>query len=84
MKTLITKFSKYCLAILMLLVVSSFLQIKGEAAWGGVSTLDKYEQEQTEMRAVWVATVYNIDIDVQPGKGETAIYACNSRCLRTG
>lgn len=75
MKTLITKFSKYCLAILMLLVVSSFLQIKGEAAWGGVSTLDKYEQEQTEMRAVWVATVYNIDINVQPGKGETAINA---------
>lgn len=73
MKTLITKFSKYCLAILVLFVVSSFMQVKSEAAWLGVSSLDKYEQPQTEMRAVWVATVYNIDIAAQPGKGENAI-----------
>ena len=73
MKTLITKISKYCLVALVLVVVSAFFKIKSNAAWNGVSSLDIYEQPQTEMRAVWVATVYNIDISPQPGKGENAI-----------
>lgn len=74
MKTLIKKFSKYLSVVLMFLMISSFLQIESKA-WNGLVNLDPYQQVDTEMRAAWVATVYNIDINVQPGKGETAINA---------
>lgn len=73
MKSVIKKICKYSLLSVFLLVALFSMNIKSEADWGGVSTLDTYKQVETDMRAVWVATVGNLNIAPQTGKGEVAI-----------
>lgn len=46
---------------------------KPKASWLGPSSLSPYQQETEEMRAVWVATVGNLNVPTQKGTSEAAI-----------
>ena len=57
----------------LLFTMICFGVVQSAKAWNGLSTLNPYTPEMVEMRAVWVATVSNIDFPKQKGTSETAI-----------
>ena len=73
MKSLLKKIFRFSLYFVFAIALIFATNIKSEAGWGGVSSLDSYQQEESDMRAVWVATVSNLNISPQSGKGEAAI-----------
>ena len=73
MKSLLKKILRFSLYFAFAIALIFATNIKSEAGWGGVSSLDSYQQEESDMRAVWVATVSNLNIPAQSGKGEAAI-----------
>lgn len=73
MKSLVKKILRFSLYFVFAIALIFATNIKSEAGWGGVSSLDSYQQEESDMRAVWVATVSNLNIAPQSGKGEAAI-----------
>ncbi len=73
MKQLIKKIFRYALIGVLTLFTLVNLDIKSEAAWGGPSSVGPYVQQDSEMRAVWVATVSNLNIKPQAGNSEAAI-----------
>ena len=73
MKNLLKKILRFSLYFVFAITLIFATNIESEAGWGGVSSLDSYQQEESDMRAVWVATVSNLNIAPQSGKGEAAI-----------
>ena len=73
MKKIVKKILRYVLVSTFLIVFLFSTNIESKADWGGSSSLDRYEQVDTEMRAVWVATVGNLNIAPQTGRGDAAI-----------
>ncbi len=73
MKKMIKKISICTLfmALLSLTIFSSASTPK--ASWLGPTSLEPYQQKEEDMRAVWVATVGNLNIEAQIGKGQAAI-----------
>lgn len=72
------KCRKKILLSCLILVLSLFIfasNIKTEAAWSGPSSVNaaNYKVKTEEMRAIWIATVYNMDIGAQLGTSEKAI-----------
>lgn len=59
--------------IITISVVMIGKNVKPEAAWLGPSSLQPYQQDSEEMRAVWVATVGNLNVPTQKGTSEAAI-----------
>ena len=61
--------------ILTLIALCSFITVDAgiKRKWSSTSNLNKYENVDTEFRAVWVCTVGNMDIKKQEGTSETAI-----------
>lgn len=57
----------------LLFTMICFGVVQSAKAWNGLATLNPYTPEMVEMRAVWVATVSNIDFPKQKGTSETAI-----------
>ena len=73
MKRTIKKLS-ICTLFMALLSFAIFsFAIKPEASWLGPTSLKPYTQKESDMRAVWVATVGNLNIEPQIGKGDAAI-----------
>lgn len=73
MKRTIKKLS-ICTLFMALLSFAIFsFVIKPEASWLGPTSLKPYTQKESDMRAVWVATVGNLNIEPQIGKGDAAI-----------
>lgn len=70
------------LIISALLALMSFGLYNSAKAWNGISTLKPYTPEMVEMRAVWVATVSNIDFRKQDGTSEAAINDWKARYLK--
>ena len=68
-----TYIQKMTLVVLMLFGIFSLTKAVSAANWTGYQDLSPYQQVDTEFRAVWVATVYNLDIPRQIGKTESAI-----------
>lgn len=73
MKKIVKKILRYVLVSIFVIVFLFSTNIESKADWGGSSSLDRYEQVDTEMRAVWVATVGNLNIAPQTGRGDAAI-----------
>ncbi len=72
------KIMKRMLILSLLLIVSFSLLINKQhvnAQWGGSSTVNAktYKQPETEMRAIWVATVSNLNIERQVGTDKASI-----------
>ena len=61
--------------ILVLIVLCTGINVnaKGKEKWSSSSSLKKYENVDTEFRAVWVCTVGNMDVKKQEGTSEAAI-----------
>lgn len=74
MKTLVKKFFLLVVVMTSLFVMTSNFEGKGVSAYTP-SNLKKYQQVDTEFRAVWVATVYNLDIPRIKGKSDVEINA---------
>lgn len=66
----------------MLFALIGFGSFQAAKAWDGISTLKPYTPEMVEMRAVWVATVSNIDFGKQDGTSESAINDWKARYLK--
>lgn len=78
MKKRIIKIISFALMLAMI----SFGMVQSIKAWDGASTLKPYTPEMVEMRAVWVATVGNIDFAKQDGTSESAIKDWQNRYLK--
>ncbi len=64
------------LKFVLLLVIALFLStlsVSTISAWKNPINLKTYEQETEEFRAVWIASVFNLDIKKQNGTSEQAI-----------
>ncbi len=73
MKNMIKKIT-ICTLFMALLSMAIFSSVtKPQASWSGPTSLKPYQQQETDMRAVWVATVGNLNIDPQIGKTQAAI-----------
>ena len=73
MKNMIKKIT-ICTLFMALLSMAIFSSVtKPQASWSGPTSLKSYQQQETDMRAVWVATVGNLNIDPQIGKTQAAI-----------
>ncbi len=73
MKKMIKKIS-ICTLFMALLSLTIFSSVSmPKASWMGPSSLKPYQQKENDMRAIWVATVGNLNIDPQVGKGQAAI-----------
>ncbi len=71
-----------CLICTFLLYFSgTFIQASETSDWVNTVGLKKYQQVDTEFRAVWVSTVYNIDIPRQTNNTEEAINTWKSYYL---
>ena len=66
----------------MLFALIGFGSFQTAKAWDGINTLKPYTPEMVEMRAVWVATVSNIDFGKQDGTSESAINDWKARYLK--
>ncbi len=77
-----THIQKMILVVLMLFGIFSLTKTVSAANWMGYQDLSPYQQVDTEFRAVWVATVYNLDIPRQIGKTESAIDAWKEGYLK--
>lgn len=69
------------IAFALMFVMIGFGSISSIKAWDGISTLKPYSPELVEMRAVWVATVANIDFARQDGTSEEAINDWKARYI---
>ncbi len=70
------------LLFLVLGALITFGSYQSAKAWNGIATLKPYTPEMVEMRAVWVATVSNIDFRKQDGTSEAAINDWKARYIK--
>ena len=68
--------------VALLFAMIGFGTYQSAKAWNGVSTLKPYTPEMVEMRAVWVATVSNIDFKKQSGTSEADINDWKARYIK--
>ena len=69
MKKILTCF----IFVITLLCCTMTVHAGAKNKWNGSSSLSKYENVDTEFRAVWVCTVGNMDVKKQSGTSEDAI-----------
>ena len=68
--------------VAILFAMIGFGTYQSVKAWNGISTLKPYTPEMVEMRAVWVATVSNIDFKKQSGTSEADINDWKARYIK--
>ena len=71
-----------CLVLVLIVLCAGItVNAKGKEKWSSSSSLKKYENVDTECRAVWVCTVGNMDVKKQEGTSEVAIQAWKDQYL---